>query len=281
MPLEDDQIFLHVGEAEYARARGERGLSTAQSYYMPSRADAYVLAFRNWQDTYGGGGPFGPVAAPAPQPLPPVAADAAAGGPASPVAAPLPLGPRMTREQLLDRYSQHTQHCAQCQRALKSVTQVEAALTAARNLAGGLALLALATALVAASTSTAPAAAAPAAAAAAAATAAKTAAAAAVTAAKSAGSSAGAALAASAGSKTSSSSVGLLASSVANAVLSVLAWLLGGAPTTAGNAPAIALQALKWAAVAGALQWGKASAAALRAKFFTGTYPPLRNVRND
>jgi hypothetical protein len=58
--LEDDQIFLHIGEKEYADMLGS-GLNPSQAYYMPSPADAYVLGLRKWIGSFGGGGPFGPV----------------------------------------------------------------------------------------------------------------------------------------------------------------------------------------------------------------------------
>jgi hypothetical protein len=35
VPLEDDQIFLHYGEAEFVAAKA-KGKSAAQAYYMPS-----------------------------------------------------------------------------------------------------------------------------------------------------------------------------------------------------------------------------------------------------
>jgi hypothetical protein len=35
VPLEDDQIFLHYGEAEFVAAKAQ-GKSAAQAYYMPS-----------------------------------------------------------------------------------------------------------------------------------------------------------------------------------------------------------------------------------------------------
>jgi hypothetical protein len=63
VPLEDDQIFLHAGELEYAQQRS-KGSNVSQAYYMPDPADTYVLAFRQWMDKFGGGGPFGPMGSP-------------------------------------------------------------------------------------------------------------------------------------------------------------------------------------------------------------------------
>jgi hypothetical protein len=36
VPLEDDQIFLHIGELQYVTAR-QQGKSAAQAYYLPSK----------------------------------------------------------------------------------------------------------------------------------------------------------------------------------------------------------------------------------------------------
>lgn len=36
VPLEDDQIFLHIGELQYVAAR-RQGKSAAQAYYLPSK----------------------------------------------------------------------------------------------------------------------------------------------------------------------------------------------------------------------------------------------------
>jgi hypothetical protein len=36
VPLEDDQIFLHIGELQYVAAR-QQGKSAAQAYYLPSK----------------------------------------------------------------------------------------------------------------------------------------------------------------------------------------------------------------------------------------------------
>lgn len=37
------------------------GSTPGQAYYMPSPADALVIAFRKWVDKFGSGGPFGAV----------------------------------------------------------------------------------------------------------------------------------------------------------------------------------------------------------------------------
>lgn len=43
VPLEDDQIFLHVGELQYVAAR-QQGKSAAQAYYLPSKVRPHELA---------------------------------------------------------------------------------------------------------------------------------------------------------------------------------------------------------------------------------------------
>lgn len=40
VPLEDDQIFLHIGELQYVAAR-QQGKSAAQAYYLPSKVCCY------------------------------------------------------------------------------------------------------------------------------------------------------------------------------------------------------------------------------------------------
>jgi hypothetical protein len=39
VPLEDDQIFLHIGELQYVAAR-QQGKSAAQAYYLPSKVSS-------------------------------------------------------------------------------------------------------------------------------------------------------------------------------------------------------------------------------------------------
>lgn len=86
--LEDDQLFLHLQERELEKANS----SYAQACYLPTQADRYVLAFRNWVNEF--------------------AAD------------PFPgqrLAPEWTNAALLDRYHSHTQHCHSCRTALARI----------------------------------------------------------------------------------------------------------------------------------------------------------------
>ncbi len=41
VPLEDDQIFLHIGEMQYVAAR-QQGKSAAQAYYLPSKVRCFT-----------------------------------------------------------------------------------------------------------------------------------------------------------------------------------------------------------------------------------------------
>jgi pheophorbide a oxygenase len=106
--LDGDNVFLHYQEqflvekdrqAEGKQEEGTEKDSTAawrKDYYMPTRADLLVAAFKNWLDTAGKGGPFGPL-------------HKARGYP------PLVTDHRV----LLNRYEQHTKNCTACKKALK------------------------------------------------------------------------------------------------------------------------------------------------------------------
>jgi phenylpropionate dioxygenase-like ring-hydroxylating dioxygenase large terminal subunit len=88
--LEDDQIFLHHQERYLARAGGSTVV--AQAFYLPTAADAFVLALRRWVTDFNAESFPG-------QPLPPPRSDAA----------------------LLDRYESHVKHCASCRGALHRI----------------------------------------------------------------------------------------------------------------------------------------------------------------
>ncbi|MBP0017668.1 MAG: Rieske 2Fe-2S domain-containing protein [Cyanobacteria bacterium SBLK] len=88
--LEDDQIFLHLQERELART----GESYGRACYLPTCSDRFVVAYRQWIETYGE--PF-PHAF-----FPPTKTD---------------------RNILLERYQSHTQYCQSCRTALKRVQQ--------------------------------------------------------------------------------------------------------------------------------------------------------------
>ncbi|MEM0981618.1 MAG: Rieske 2Fe-2S domain-containing protein [Cyanobacteria bacterium P01_H01_bin.58] len=93
--LEDDQIFLHFQERLLEKA-GDRPY--AQACYLPTQADRYVVAFRQWVSEF--------KADPFPgQSLPPAQSTAA----------------------LLDRYHSHTQHCSSCRSALQRIQKIRQA----------------------------------------------------------------------------------------------------------------------------------------------------------
>lgn len=88
--LEDDQIFLHFQERYLAEKGGSE--QYAKACYLPTKADLFVMEYRNWLNHYQSD-PF----------------------PGQPFAPPL------SAEALMDRYHSHTQHCASCQDALKTL----------------------------------------------------------------------------------------------------------------------------------------------------------------
>lgn len=101
--LEDDNVLLHKQERELESAAAQ-GKTYAQACYLPTAADAYIVAFRDWLVRYGGGGPAWPAGSATA--LPPVSE---------------------TREAVLERYNAHTRKCASCSRALRVIRAVRAA----------------------------------------------------------------------------------------------------------------------------------------------------------
>jgi len=98
--LEDDQIFLHLQER--LLEKGANSLSQkpgqasyAQLCYLPTQANRYVVAFRNWVSEFTAD-PF------LNQSLP----------------------PKWSTEALMDRYDSHTKHCSSCGLALQRIQQV-------------------------------------------------------------------------------------------------------------------------------------------------------------
>ena len=87
--LEDDQIFLHLQE-RYLAQTGDSMI--AKAYYMPTRADSFVIEFRQWL-THFNADPFLGIDYP----------------------------PTLSDTQLLDRYHSHTKHCKSCRQALTRI----------------------------------------------------------------------------------------------------------------------------------------------------------------
>jgi len=96
--LEDDQIFLHLQERELAQA----DTKYAKACYVPTGSDRFVLAYRQWVETYG-------------EPFPYTAFAPA----------------EVNRELILERYQSHTQHCRSCQGALRRLQQLRTGCTIA------------------------------------------------------------------------------------------------------------------------------------------------------
>jgi phenylpropionate dioxygenase-like ring-hydroxylating dioxygenase large terminal subunit len=102
--LEDDQVFLHLQE----RCVEQRGGSAdyAKACYLPTRADRFVLAFRQWVDGYNA------------NPFPGQA-----------------LPPARSRSSLMDRYQSHVVHCASCRTALENLKKIRLGVAVAGAIA--------------------------------------------------------------------------------------------------------------------------------------------------
>ncbi|GAB4823559.1 hypothetical protein N2152v2_010605 [Parachlorella kessleri] len=124
--FDGDNVFLAGQDRVLAQQAQQEGASWRELYYMPTTSDSLVAALRNWFDEKAGGGPFGS--------LTDSSSPAALAASASLCAQP----GSDSRRHMLDRYNQHTVHCASCRSALQKVTAV-------RNLIAGAALLAWAT----------------------------------------------------------------------------------------------------------------------------------------
>ncbi|HEY9861908.1 MAG TPA: Rieske 2Fe-2S domain-containing protein [Candidatus Obscuribacterales bacterium] len=94
--LEDDQVFLHHQERYLEQAGGSANF--AKAFYLPTRADRFVSALRQWVNRYSA------------DPFP---------------GATLP--PALSKEQLLDRYYSHTIKCASCSAALTRLQRIRLA----------------------------------------------------------------------------------------------------------------------------------------------------------
>ncbi|KAK9835403.1 hypothetical protein WJX81_007403 [Elliptochloris bilobata] len=107
--FDGDMAYL-AKASQYAKERDPGGNTWAQDYYLPAGADKSAIAFRKWYHGRGAGGYV----------------RAAGGTPSRP--------PQLTREQIMDRWHQHTAHCPSCSKALaraRGGQQVMAALAAA------------------------------------------------------------------------------------------------------------------------------------------------------
>jgi phenylpropionate dioxygenase-like ring-hydroxylating dioxygenase large terminal subunit len=94
--LEDDQLFLHAQERYLA---DRDSAQFAKACYLPTRADTFVLALRQWVTEFSA------------DPFPEQA-----------------LPPRKSSTELLDRYHSHTIHCASCRGALRNIQRLQVGL---------------------------------------------------------------------------------------------------------------------------------------------------------
>jgi phenylpropionate dioxygenase-like ring-hydroxylating dioxygenase large terminal subunit len=88
--LEDDQIFLHYQERYLEEAGGSEKF--AQAFYLPTKADLYVAELRKWVNQY-----------------------------QAELFPEQDFFPPPNHEVLLERYHSHTEKCASCSRALKTI----------------------------------------------------------------------------------------------------------------------------------------------------------------
>ncbi|GKY93747.1 hypothetical protein MPSEU_000341800 [Mayamaea pseudoterrestris] len=109
--LDSDVVFLASQDERLHRRDKDKDALTSPSYYMPSRADTLVRAFRKWLVTAGGGGPLW------------LGIPAARSGGASTSWNRVPA--RSGRDELLDRYRQHTEICSSCRSAHRNLYRLQ------------------------------------------------------------------------------------------------------------------------------------------------------------
>lgn len=103
--LDGDMILLHQLEIFLQQNK----LGWKKAYKMPTSADRLVIEFRNWFDKYCHGElPWSEVG----------------------ISVPENRQINDNREELLDRYKQHTQHCSSCRGALKNIQRLQWVLLA-------------------------------------------------------------------------------------------------------------------------------------------------------
>lgn len=105
--LDGDLVFLHGQEREMRKPQYGWQDNIDRTFYMPTRSDEGVRAFRQWIVKFGSGGPKW--------------ADGVSGE----------LGPfNPSREFLMDRYHQHTVQCSACRGALRNIKILKTLMTA-------------------------------------------------------------------------------------------------------------------------------------------------------
>ncbi|MCP6762893.1 MAG: Rieske 2Fe-2S domain-containing protein [Fischerella sp. CENA71] len=105
--LDGDMVLLQ--QQEYFLQQTESSQSWKTAYKLPASADRLVIEYRNWLDKYCHGQlPWSEVG----------------------ISVPKIRNINENREQVLDRYKQHTQHCSSCRGALKVVRRLQVSLLA-------------------------------------------------------------------------------------------------------------------------------------------------------
>jgi phenylpropionate dioxygenase-like ring-hydroxylating dioxygenase large terminal subunit len=100
--LDGDMILLH--QQEYFLQQRQKKESWKSAYKLPTSADRLVIEFRHWfEQSCHGQLPWNEVG----------------------IKVPEKLTINDNRQELLDRYRQHTQHCSSCRRALKWVQHLQ------------------------------------------------------------------------------------------------------------------------------------------------------------
>lgn len=115
LPLPPLLLLFHSDHLlSQERVLYERGDYTSwkRQYFMPGSSDAAVIALRKWLDSFGAALPT----------LPKSAAD---------------LPPLMPREEVMDRFKQHTEVCPHCSAAFRAATIAASLMAAVAAVAAG------------------------------------------------------------------------------------------------------------------------------------------------
>jgi hypothetical protein len=129
--MDSDVVFLSSQDELLEQNRGYGKNYSDPNYYMPSKCDTMVTAFRKWLGSKGGGGPewLG---------IPAKRSDGYLTG----WIRPQLVAQRGGRDKLLDRYRQHTDSCVACRNAHRNMHALRELWKRSFGIAGGLLLLA-------------------------------------------------------------------------------------------------------------------------------------------